>query len=157
MTLLSLSQEARFWANVDQSAGPDACWEWKASIDPNGYGSFGKINGKKFNSHRVALMLKLGYEPKGLACHSCDNRACCNPSHLHEGTYQTNMQECKDRGRTTKDHPCAANAKLSAIQVTEIRSMKKMGLSNRAIAERFKVAHTTIGNIARGIHWKHVS
>ena len=37
---LSPSQATRFWAKVDKSSGPDACWLWTASKRGN-YGSFG--------------------------------------------------------------------------------------------------------------------
>lgn len=152
---VSAEVEARFWAKVDRSGGPEACWPWMASRDPNGYGAF-NVNGKKVGAHRVALAIKLGRSVSGLSTHSCDNRPYCNPAHLNEGTYKTNMQECKERGRLSippgDNHPPAR--KLSAVQVTEIRSLKRIGYSNRALGERFGVAHTTIGNIDRGIHWK---
>lgn len=146
----------RFWAKVDKSGGSDACWLWTASRDPSGYGKFGLAHGKTVNAHRFSLSLKLGRMPDGLACHSCDNRQCVNPKHLSEGTPQSNMKECIDRGRTAKGASAIHRAKLSAIEVTAIRSLKDCGKTHRQIAAEFGVTHRTVGRILSGEGWKHI-
>ena len=162
---VSAEVEARFWARINkkQGHGPKGeCWVLSRQVDPKRYAKFAWVeNGerKSMDAHRFVLTLTLGRIPEGLATHSCDFRPCCNPSHINEGTYKTNMQECKERGRLSLS-PGARNpkaAKLSEVQVTEIRSLKRIGYSNRELGERFGVAHTTIGNIDRGIHWRSAS
>jgi len=145
----------RFWAKVDKSGGSDACWLWIASRDSNGYGAF-KVNGKKINAHRYSLSLQLGRMPNGLACHSCDNRQCVNPQHLHEGTHQSNMDECRERGRTCKGVPNTYTAKLSAVEITAIDQMYRSGKNHREIAEMFDISRNQVGRILRREQWKHI-
>lgn len=47
--------------------------------------------------------------------------------------------------------------KLSAIQVTEIRNLIKQGLTQREIASKFSVSHSTIGEINRCKIWASVA
>lgn len=93
---LSRAQIERFWALVDRSGGPEACWPWTGRIIESGYGRWWTtIDGRKrqFPAHRVAMQLDQG--PTTLVtdheCHnrsscdggpSCPHRRCCNPAHL---------------------------------------------------------------------------
>lgn len=47
-------------------------------------------------------------------------------------------------------------SKLSREQVIEIREIKKTGITNKVLANKFKVSHQAIGHIIRGENWKHV-
>lgn len=92
-----MTEQERFWSKVDVKSESD-CWNWKKAIDTPGYGAF-KINKKKMNSHRVAWILTHGDIPNGLlVCHKCDNRLCCNPSHLFLGTYTDNNRDMITKG-----------------------------------------------------------
>lgn len=101
---LSPDGVARFWAKVDKSGGPDACWIWTASKVPSGYGSFG-VNGRLFGAHRIAWVLENGQIPHDgsyhgmCVCHKCDNPACCNPAHLFLGTNMDNARDREKKGR----------------------------------------------------------
>ncbi len=84
--------EDRFWAKVDQSAGPDGCWPWLASRHGGHeggearYGKFG-LRGKDVQAHRVAYELTNGPIPTGLQVdHTCHNTLCMNPAHLRLAT-----------------------------------------------------------------------
>jgi hypothetical protein len=93
----------RFWAKVDRSAGPTACWPWLGYIGQNrgtgrGYGQIRDTSagsrGRLLKAHRVALVLKTGRDEPALdACHECDNSVCCNPGHLFWGTHRENMKD----------------------------------------------------------------
>lgn len=90
-----------FWANIDTSGGPDACWPWTGPVDQDGYGHF--FNGvRPIAAHREAYRLAKG-EPRHNVCHSCDNPPCCNAAHLFDGTQRENVHDAISKGR----HPAA--------------------------------------------------
>lgn len=90
-----------FWAKVDRSGGPDACWPWMGGLSAEGYGVvYVSADGRNYRSHRYAKILEVGpLSPSALACHTCDTRLCCNPAHLYVGTHQTNGHDKVARGR----------------------------------------------------------
>ena len=96
-------QVERFWSYVDRSGGEDACWPWKLS-GVRGYGIFWfEIDGqlKSRLAHKISHFLTTGrWVPSDQdVMHSCDNRPCCNPRHLSEGTRQENVDDMIRKGR----------------------------------------------------------
>lgn len=90
---------ARFWAKVDRSGGPDACWPWTGPRNGDGYGQT-TVGGRTVGAHRVAYARANGEIPDGLSVlHDCDNRPCCNPAHLRVGTQAENISDMYSRGR----------------------------------------------------------
>lgn len=93
---------AKFWAQVDRSGGPDACWPWlgkKTKEDARGYCWF---CGRSMKTSRVAWILTYKKEPKNWALHCCptgSNGNCCNPTHLYDGTAKQNTADCIREGR----------------------------------------------------------
>jgi hypothetical protein len=138
----------RFWLRVDQSGGPDACWPWTGRLSNKGYGdlSFGRGN---VRGHRVAFFVAHGRWPQPFACHSCDNRSCCNPAHIFEGTHRDNMIDMHRKGR--------GRSKLDVHRVKEIRlRYSDGGVTQAELAAEYGVLRAQIGFIARGCAWADV-
>jgi hypothetical protein len=87
----------RFWSLVAVTANPEKCWEWTRSIGDRGYGSV-RVKKKTWHTHRLAWSLANGRMPTLYILHSCDNKRCCNPNHLREGTQLENVREAIERG-----------------------------------------------------------
>lgn len=145
----------RFEAKVDRSGGPDACHPWRASFGTTGYGQF-MLDGKPHKAHRVAFFLEHGRWPEPLCRHTCDNRPCCNPRHLCEGTHAENSQDKVERGRSRKGVPNLlvrglrnALGVLSDDDVLHIRTLYGQ-CTGSALAEAFGVSKGHIKNIAHG-------
>ena len=145
----------RFWDKVNIGTHSE-CWEWKGSIDREGYGRF-RNNKKIVSAHRMAYILALGLIPEGLcACHHCDNRKCCNPTHLFTGT---NIDNIKDRVRKSRSARGERNsqAKIGEAQVIEIRHLcKNTKMTQRKIAKIFGISFQEVNNICLGKKWKHL-
>ena len=164
----------RFWSKDDQSGGPDACWNWTAFRDRDGYGRFQISKKVGRTSHRVAWEMENGPIPGGLCVlHKCDNPACVNVSHLFLGTRLDNNKDRHRKGRNgprarlfgdanpSRQHPenlprgtRHANAKINDDIVREIRSSLS---SSRSLAAKFGVGETQISRIRSHKRWTHVT
>lgn len=134
----------RFWARVDRSAGPDACWPWTLGRQAAGYGKC-KRDGRTVLAHRLAYELVHGAVPAGLIVrHRCDNPPCCNPAHLESGTPKDNTRDMDSRGRRV------GNVKLSQADVAVIRREYRPGTNSyKQLARRFGVSWGHICKIAK--------
>lgn len=148
-----------FWAKVDRSGGPEACWPWTAGLS-KGYGEVS--SDPPLQAHRVAFALATGtVQPKGMhICHSCDNPPCCNPAHLWLGTPGQNARDAIRKGRRCYDAAprgsSHGNAKLSEAEVAAILRAVASGETHKALGRRFGVSRVTVQDIARGRTWRHV-
>jgi hypothetical protein len=145
----------RFWSKVDKSdAG--GCWTWTFGKYAAGYGTFMYL-GKSRLAHRIAYELSVGPIPEGLeVCHSCDNRACVNPSHLFTGTQTDNVKDCVTKGRTCQGEK-RKDAKLTGVQVREIRNRYATScISQRELALEYDITQAVISRVIHRKTWKHI-
>lgn len=151
-----------FWSYVDASGGPDACWEWKRSKHPQGYGQWRPygVKTKLYRTHRMVWEFANGPIPDGMhICHTCDNPPCCNPAHLFLGTAKDNMQDKAAKGRAPGRDMHGLNnprAKLTEKDVIAIREAAALGARHLDIANQYGVAKSHITGIVNRRHWSHV-
>lgn len=141
----------QFWDKV-AILGIDECWPWQGTFFASGYGRF-FIDGRSVRAHRMARELFLGPLSKGiLACHSCDNKACCNPYHIFEGTHADNH---RDRNLKERQAKGSRNGRAVLTEKTALAARERLlhGEDKRAVAEAFGVSRSTIGKLWRGERW----
>lgn len=134
------------------------CWEWSGYKNYLGYGKI-FINGKSVYAHRAAWERSNNYSiPDGLVVmHSCDNRACCNPSHLSIGTQAENIADAvkkgKRRGIGGAKGESSLSAKLTTVDVETIRSNR---MSPKQIQETYGLSKSYSYAILNNVTWKHL-
>lgn len=148
-------REDLFWRKVDIK-DDNTCWIWKGSMR-NGYGQM-NIGGHTRKTHRVAYTLVHGIIPDGMCVlHSCDNRACVNPSHLFLGDYADNAHDMVEKGRCSNGNyrgELASHARLTWKDVREIRQDYVPGIvTHKMLASKYGVTTGAISSIIRKITW----
>lgn len=143
------------WSRV-AAGSTDDCWPWMGTIDSHGYGRI-SVGGKGLLAHRVVLGLSIGrtLPTDVLACHSCDNRRCCNPAHLFPGSPADNLADAATKGRMPRGED-SPRAKLRRGQVLEIRRLWEQGRDRRSIAQMFGVTPENVSAICHRRTWRHV-
>ena len=147
----------RFWKYVDRRE-EDQCWPWTGSKMVRG--GYGQLNdrGRLLKAHRISWEISNGCEiPKKLfACHRCNNKGCCNPSHIYAGTPKDNWNDTvqaqglrlpANAPKGEKHH----SAKLNLALAKEIRKSNESGV---ALGRRLGVSKSTISRVRRGKVWK---
>lgn len=129
----------RFLAKVKEMG--NGCQEWQSTLHRDGYGKFW-FKGSQIPAHRMAYILFNGEIPKGQwVLHKCDNRKCVNPKHLFLGNRIDNINDMdKKQRRGTK-------STLKESQVSEIKKLLDVGISQQKIATLFNVHQTAISRI----------
>jgi hypothetical protein len=162
--------EKRFWPRVQKS---DGCWLWTGGANSNGYGRF-QLNGSQTQATRALWTVTYGPIPDGMVvCHHCDNPPCVRLDHLFLGTRGDNMRDCGSKGRHNsqktpgfgfadpafqKQHGRGGHvrtyAKLTELQVAEIRSLKAGGARPVDLCRQFGMSKSTIWKITTGKTWR---
>ncbi len=160
---LSERDIAAFWSRVD-TRGPDDCWPWTAAKSM-GYGAM-QIGSKSdktammTRSHRIAFFLAHGRWPDPYGLHDCpggDNRLCCNPAHIFEGSHTDNIADMVAKARQSRGSTHGA-AKLTNDDVIEMRRRHADGgVSHTALAMEYGVCRSEVSMIVSRRRWMHVA
>jgi hypothetical protein len=133
----------------------DRCWPWLGATFQDGYGQFW-IAPKLARAHRISYLIFKGLIPKGkYVLHSCDNPICVNPHHLFLGTHDSNMEDCRKKGRMAKGEQ-NGRAVLTQQSIIQIFELQEKGWGCYKLARKFRVSHMAIRSVLLGITWKHV-
>jgi hypothetical protein len=124
------------------------CVLWQYQLTPSGYGIY-----RSQRVNRAVCERLYGPCPPGMeAAHECGVRACFNPRHLH---WKTPLENGKDKikhgtsGRGEKN----PQAKLTAMQVLEIRERREAGESLSDLGLDYGVSLQNIHLIASRKKW----
>ncbi len=102
--------------------------------------------GKRWAYHRLVAHWAFGPCPDGMeVCHSCDNRWCCEPTHLRYDTRSNNLHDIKKNGRVYR--------KLSQPLADAIRREASTGRRQQDIAKDYGVSQTQVSLIHRKAQW----
>jgi hypothetical protein len=128
----------------------------------NGYGMLhvyakNKKCSSRKKAHRIAWELTYGVVPSGLyVLHHCDNHRCVRPDHLFLGTHQDNMHDMTIKKRQAKGAQIQ-RSKFTDADILVIRTCYAAGgISMRALARQYYVAHSTIQFIIHRKTWQHL-
>jgi hypothetical protein len=128
--------------------GDDDCWLWTGGLVGRDSRPYFSVDGKKLLAYRIVYELMTGKRltPGILMRHKCDNRVCCNPNHLEEGSHAKNMDDMKERQRHGMPHQTVRHIKKLILQ--------KVPYS--VIAERYGVSKSLVSEISNGRAYAHV-
>jgi hypothetical protein len=151
--------DSRFWAKVNK-IGANDCWNWTAHVSKSGYGWMG-VGSKKSNfAHRVCAVLEGLLDSLDTplhVLHKCDNRKCCNPSHLFTGTNADNIADRVSKNRSkSKQQPGELNgmAKLSTVDIIDIRRIYAQGgISQSKLAKMYNTQQSNISRVVNNKRW----
>ena len=144
----------RFWEKVKISNNQE-CWNWLACLDKDGYGYL-RVNYKNLKAHIISYTIENKHPPIiGVIRHTCDNRKCCNPKHLIDGTNIDNIQDRDTKGRQIKGIGINT-VKISDLDVPIIRELYLKGYTLIHIASMYDVSFSTIHRIVTRKSWKHI-
>lgn len=122
------------------------CWEWNGSVRENGYCRT-TFERKNWYLHRLSFFAWNGEINNELdVCHHCDNRKCCNPYHLFQGTRKQNMEDCVLKGRQAKGK-MLPQCKLTEKDIDIIVKKANEGIPYKLIANQFNVTPQNVGKI----------
>jgi hypothetical protein len=145
----------RYWKYVIKGEGPDDCWGWAKSKDPDGYGQL-QVGDIPWRAHRISFVIHFGSSPAGMmVLHRCDNPECSNPTHLFPGTNADNMADCKAKGRRTVQRGIArGQAKLNDAAVRDIRTSPQ---TLDKIRQKYGISLSLASLVRRREIWTHVA
>lgn len=155
---MEIGEIHRILSKISESATEHGCREWLAAVNDSGYGIYG-YNGSSRLAHRYVYELRYGPIPTGLfVLHRCDNRRCCEPSHLFLGTNNDNVRDMVLKGRSARSQgERNGMAKLTAKAVEEIRSRHgKNGDTYTTLAREYGVSRMAVKDAVSGATWRHV-
>lgn len=142
------TDDDRFWARVDRSAGDDGCWLWIGPTVGAGLPSWVEIDRRVIPPAQRALELSLGQplRPSLALIRLCDTPTCVNPIH-HHASSRAGYQPHTQRGEARP------NARLTWEIVADIRARHQAGESQASLAREYRVSTGSLSMIVNRTIW----
>lgn len=132
------------------------CWLNNLRDNNNGY-KYIHIRPYRFSVHRLSYTIFNGKIPKGMSVlHKCDNRGCCNPTHLFVGTQLDNIRDMDKKGRRKVWHPTGILNPSCKLNTKDVILIRNSSLSNEILSEKYGVTTTLIRSVKMNKIWKHL-
>lgn len=153
-----ISTKDRFWSKIE-IRGEDECWEWKKCLNEHGYGVF-RHKGISQLSNRMTWFIVKGRFPSSCVLHKCDNRKCCNPSHLFLGTRKDNAVDMVSKKRNKTPFGRGEEHIQSVLKEEDVVNVLRLFFSDKIkkkkISEITGIKYSGIMDITLGRNWKDV-
>jgi len=169
-----------FWSKVQKADG-DGCWLWTGRPMTNkfGYGRAQMAPRVTVLAHRLSWIINVGpLADNECVLHHCDNPPCVRPDHLFKGDRGDNIRDMCAKGRQFfQQHPervrrgadhwtrhlperisrgeAHYKAKLTAVQVREIRERRARGERRVDLERAFGISSGCLDTLLVGRSWKH--
>lgn len=104
-----------------------------------------RMAGVKAHASRIVFKLfNHSLRPDLLVRHTCDVRACLEPTHLIAGTHLDNARDREERGRHGK-------RKVSDSDILRMWEWHKRGMPNRTLAYLFRLSLSYVAHLMGGL------
>jgi hypothetical protein len=132
----------------------NGCIIFTGFVNKGGYGRF-RIKGKNILAHRYAFEKYYGELSKDICVlHKCDNRRCCNPTHLFLGSRGDNNMDRAIKNRSACGES-NGRSKLTQSDVIYIIMMKGK-ITQHNLAKMYGVSRSAIQEIMEGRNWRSI-
>ena len=152
---ISHTMASRFWSKV-KKLKPTQCWPWNGSLNNKGYGMLSNSPNSPMLAHRVSYLLHSNCDLKAgqCVCHTCDNPACVNPSHLWVGSHADNLHDMAIKGRWTPRNIMRGELHpLHKLTILDVAAIRDSILPQRKLAKIHGVSQTTVWRIRNNLAW----
>lgn len=124
------------------------CLEWPMAKSAGGYGQKW-FSGRVHYIHRFLYCARIGVmlPTSVMVCHTCDNRACGNVSHMFHGPNIDNVRDMVSKGRNVPPVWAGPSSGRASLSEDNVRAIRSSHLTGKDLSRAFSVSESTISNV----------